>query len=186
MSDVINTAKESLASMYDMSVIRELRKRDGLTLEIVHQRSGISPAVLSRIERNVANPELETLYRVARVFGMTATDLLALAEQRSAHTTREESYRKNGFAFRKITYGKISLFYGTATQGAHISNPEIHHNEYEVCWVLEGRLLVSLPGESHALNPGEAMQFDAVLEHTYKALEDSQIMLAHVKKGMRF
>jgi len=172
--------------MYDMSVLRELRKRDGLTLEAVHRRSGISTAVLSRIERNVANPELETLYRLARVFSMTATDLLALAEQRSAHTIREETYRKSGFAFRKVTYSKITLFHGTGAKGAHISNPEIHHNEYEVCWVLEGRLRVALPDEAHTLGPGEAMQFDAVLEHTYQALEDSRIMLAHVKKGMRF
>jgi transcriptional regulator with XRE-family HTH domain len=174
------------AAMYDLSVIRDLRKRNGLTLDDVQSRCGITPAVLSRIERNMVTPELETLYRLARVFGMTATDLLSLAEQRSAHTTVEETYANNGFSFRKITYGNISLFHGHAVKGAHISSPEIHHNEYEICWVLRGRLQVTLPGESHPLGAGEAMQFDAVLEHTYEALDESEVLIAHVKKGMRF
>ncbi len=172
--------------MYDMSVLRELRKRDALTLDDVHRRSGISPAVLSRIERNKAVPELDTLYRIARVFGMTATDLLAIAEQRTAHTTSEESYRHSGFTFRKVTYGNLTVFHVQAAKGARLSNPEIHHNEYELCWVLQGAIHLQLPAENQPLQAGQAIQFDAVLPHAYSVDADCNLMIIHVRKGMRF
>lgn len=172
--------------IYDFSVIRELRKRAGMTLDAIQHRSGITPAVLSRIERNVTTPELETLYRLARVFGMTATDLLSIAEQRSSHTTQEENYRKGGFRFRKVTYGNLTVFQVCAVAGTQLSNPESHHNEYELCWILKGLLCLVLPNETHLLTAGQAIQFDAVLAHTYDVREDTEMMITHIRKGMRF
>lgn len=186
MNKVKNNASRSQERLYDMSIIRELRKRDGLTMMELHKRCGITPAVLSRIERNLAAPELDTLYKLARVFGMTATDLLALTEQRSAHTTSQERYATAGFSFRKVTYGNVTLLHGVAGKGTHLTNPEIHHNEYEICWVLKGHITVALPSETYPLNAGQAVQFDAVLEHTYEALENSELFIIHLKKGMRF
>jgi len=172
--------------MYDFGVLRELRKRAGLTLDVIQARSGVTPAVLSRIERNKAKPELDTLYRLARVFGMTATDVLALAEQASAHTTTEERYGHAGFQFRKVTYGNATVFHARASCGTHVSNPEVHHNEYELCWVLEGTVRLTLPHEQHVLTAGQAIQFDAVLEHTYEVVEDLEMVITHIRKGMRY
>ena len=172
--------------MYDFGVLRELRKREGLTLDAIQSRSGVTPAVLSRIERNMTQPELDTLYRLARVFGMTATDLLALAEQRSSHTTQEEGYENSGFSFRKVTYGNLTVFHASALGGAHLSHPEVHHNEHELCWVLRGSLRLVLPNEQHVLGAGQAIQFDAVLEHTYEVIEDLEMVITHIRKGMRY
>ena len=36
------------------------------------------------------------------------------------------------------------------------------------------------------LGAGEAIQFDALLEHRYKALEDTRLLIAHIQKGKRF
>jgi transcriptional regulator with XRE-family HTH domain len=178
--------KKSSTRMYDLSVLRDLRKRAGLTLEEIYRRSGIAPAVLSRIERNRALPGMGTLYQLARVFSMTATDLLALAEQRSSHLTREERYRRSGFSFRKITYGNVTLFHATATAGTRLTHPEVHHNEYEICWVIKGGVTIFLPSETHPLKAGSSIQFDAVLEHTYEVTEDCELWIVHVRKGMRF
>ncbi|MDE0839229.1 MAG: helix-turn-helix transcriptional regulator, partial [Kiritimatiellae bacterium] len=55
--------------MYNFSVLRVLRKREGLTIAEVSRRTGVSPAGISKIERNQTIPGLQTLFRLARVFG---------------------------------------------------------------------------------------------------------------------
>jgi mannose-6-phosphate isomerase-like protein (cupin superfamily) len=126
------------------------------------------------------------LFRLARVFGLTATDLLSLVEHRSAHRVKGSGYRTDGFGFRTVSYGNVRLFFGDAAKGARTHRPEIHHDDYETCWVLEGAVEVTLPREKHVLRDGDALQFDAVLEHTYRALLPSRLVIAHITKAKRF
>ena len=63
---------------------------------------------------------------------------------------------------------------------------EIHRDDYEVCWVLSGRVRFTLPDEKHELTSGEAIQFDAILHHTYEALENCEVVVIHLRKGKRF
>lgn len=181
-----NGHNSMLEGMFDFSVLREIRKREGLTLDEVGSRSGVSISVISRLERNQTSAELETLYKLGRVFGMSATDLLALSESRMAHRKVEESYSSDGFRFRVIRYANHSCFYGEAAAGSRIRKPEIHHDDHETCWVLSGRIRVELPHETVELSAGESMQFDAIQEHSYEALEDSRLTLVHLKKGKRY
>lgn len=175
-----------LSGMFDFSILREIRKREGLTLDEVAHRSGLSIAVISRLERNQTTAELVTLYKLARVFGMSATDLLAVSESRMAHQKVEESYRSDGFAFRVIRYANHACFEAVAKAGSKISKPEIHYDDHETCWVIEGRVRVQLPHEAVELSAGESLQFDAIQEHSYEALEDSRLVLVHVKKRKRY
>lgn len=174
------------SGMFDFSVLRELRKREGLTLDEVGQRSGVSISVISRLERNQTSAELETLYKLGRVFGMSATDLLALTESRLAHRKAEEAYRSDAFTFRVIRFANHACYLGQAPAGSRIRKPEIHHDDHETCWVIEGRVRLELPHETVELGSGESLQFDAIQEHSYEALEDSLLILVHLKKRLRY
>jgi transcriptional regulator with XRE-family HTH domain len=178
--------KQIRTQIYDFSFLRDLRRRDELTIQDVSTRSGISPAVISKLERNQTSAELETLFRLSRVFGMNATEMLALAEARTAQRATEASHVGGQFVFREIQYGNVRALFGAAPKGAKVSRPEIHRDDYEVCWVLSGRLSITLPHEQYQLKMGEAIQFDAILHHTYEALENSQILILHLRKGKRF
>lgn len=181
-----SVASASTSLKFDFSVMREIRKREGLTLEDVAGRAGLSVAVLSRLERNQTAAELHTLYKLARVFGMSAADLLALAEARMAHRKTDESYSSGGFQFRLIRYANVTCYLGEAPAGARIRKPEIHHDDHETCWVIQGRVRIHLPHEDCDLGPGESLQFDAIQEHSYEALEDSRLILIHLKKKNRY
>lgn len=172
--------------MYDFSVLRSLRKREDLTIGDVSQRSGVSSAVISKLERNQSSAELETLYKISRVFGMTATDLLAMAESPLAHLQLAQDYRSDGFFFKRIRYANFSLFFGEAAKGAHIAKPEIHRDDHETCWILSGSIRLSLPNEQHVLQTGQSIQFDAIQEHAYEALEDSRLIILHLRKKKRY
>ena len=170
----------------DFSIVRDLRKRAGMTLEAVSEKSGISIAGLSKLERNQNMIELDTLYRLARVFGLSATDLLNLAESCSAHCKNAESYTSGPFDFEKISFKGIDCFQAKAKAGDSLSKPEAHGDEFEVCWLRTGSISISLPREQHTLAPGQALKFDAALPHSYEILEDSEMTILHLEKTHRF
>jgi transcriptional regulator with XRE-family HTH domain len=73
---------------FDFSVLRRLREQHEMTLADLSEASGVSVPVISKLERNQQSAELDTLYRLGRAFGMSATDLLALTESPLAHRGR--------------------------------------------------------------------------------------------------
>ena len=172
--------------MYDFGILRELRKRAGWTIDELSSKTGVSPAVISKLERNQTSAELATLFSLSRAFGMNTTDLLLLAESRTAHRTRESNQRSGAFTFREIQSGNIRALLGEAKAGGQVSNPEIHQDDLEVCWVLRGKIKLQLPHEHPVIKAGECVQFDAILEHSYEVIEDCQILILHLKKGKRF
>jgi len=118
--------RSEFSEMYDFSVLRSLRKRNGLTIADVAGRSGVSPAVISRLERNLSKAELETLFRISRVFDVSASDLLQLAERPLAHRISETSRESAGFEFRQVAYGNMRCLIGTAPAGGWVSRPDAH------------------------------------------------------------
>ena len=142
--------------------------------------------MISKLERNQTTAELKTLFRLARAFGLTASEMLALVESRTAQCAQESERVAGDFHFRQIEYANSRCFYADAPKGASRSNPDAHRDDFEICWVLEGRLRIDLPHESHVLSAGDGVQFDAVFEHTYEVLEDCKIIIQHIRKEKRF
>jgi transcriptional regulator with XRE-family HTH domain len=172
--------------MFDFAVLRGLRQREGWTLSELSTRSGVSPSVISKLERNQTAAELSTLFSLSRVFGMSVTDLLHLAEARTAHRVSESAHKTAAFTFRQVEYGNLRALFGTAAAGARVTNPEVHRDDYELCWVLRGRVGISLPHERHELAAGACIQFDAILEHTYEVIEPCELLILHIRKEKRF
>ncbi len=171
---------------YDFGLLRELRKQAGLSIREVSERSGVASSVISKLERNCSDAGLETLYRLGRSFGITAGELLSMAENRCTQTAEEARYPMNGFHFRRIRFGNAACFYAEAPAGSRHSRPEAHRDEYELCWILSGRIRIDLPGERKELSGGAALQFDAMLPHTYEVLEDCRMIMIHIHKPKHF
>jgi transcriptional regulator with XRE-family HTH domain len=171
---------------FDFSVLRTLRDQHELTLAGLSAASGVSVAVISKLERNQQSAELDTLYRLARAFGLSATDLMAMAESPLAHRSSEKAYRSGDFKFRQVKYANIVAHLGSAPAGAKVNRPEIHHDDTELCWVTAGKLRLSLPHEDCVLAAGESIQFDAIQQHTYEALADSEFVILHLRKDKRY
>jgi ribosome-binding protein aMBF1 (putative translation factor) len=60
--------KNSLRDVVSANVVRllrEEREKRGLSMNVVAQRSGLSHSIVSLIERDLRNPTLDTLLRIA-------------------------------------------------------------------------------------------------------------------------
>lgn len=171
---------------FDFGVLRSLRQQHHMTLADLSKASEVSVAVISKLERNQSSAELDTLFRLARAFGLSATDLLAMAEAPLAHKVKETRYRSGDFTFRQIRFANLEALLGEAPAGASVKRPEIHHDDTEVCWVLSGKLRLTLPHETVELGDGASIQFDAILEHRYEALAESRFLILHLRKDKRY
>lgn len=175
-----------LPPKFDFSVIRRLREQHEMTLADLSDASKVSIGVISKLERNQTTAELDTLFRLARAFGLSATDLLAMTESPLAHQVDETSYRSGKFTFRQIRFANVVGLLGEAPAGASIKRPEIHHDDTEVCWIISGRLRLTLPHEAFELEEGSSIQFDAILEHSYEARTDVRLIILHLRKDKRY
>jgi transcriptional regulator with XRE-family HTH domain len=171
---------------FDFSILRRLRDQHNMTLSDLSDASKVSIGVISKLERNQTSAELDTLFRLARAFGLSATDLLALTESSLAHRVKETRYRSGQFTFRQVRFANVVGLLGEAPAGASVKRPEIHHDDTEVCWIIAGRLRLVLPHETFDLEEGVSIQFDAILEHTYEALTDCQLIILHLRKDKRY
>lgn len=80
--------KDSLRDAIASNVIRllrEEREKRGLSMNVVAQRSGLSQSIVSLIERDLRNPTLDTLLRIAEAMeidlGKLITQAARLASQ---------------------------------------------------------------------------------------------------------
>src|SRR5829696_7269800 len=62
--------------------VRELRRRRGLTLEELAERSGVSRAMISKVERGEKNPTLVVAAKLAEGLGITLSEFAGTEKQR--------------------------------------------------------------------------------------------------------
>src|SRR5437867_2336023 len=86
----LNCAESKLRSTFRH--VREARERTGHTIIEVAQRSGYSAGYISQVERDLANPSLGTLQRIARALEVPLPSFFvsAMDAPESANDVRDE------------------------------------------------------------------------------------------------
>ncbi len=69
--------------------IAELRRDAGITQEALASKLVISPQAVSKWERGVANPDLELIPEIARLFGISTDELLGLSSPKTQESELE-------------------------------------------------------------------------------------------------
>jgi transcriptional regulator with XRE-family HTH domain len=171
---------------YDFSVLREIRKRKGLTIAGFSKKCGVSYVVLSKLERNQGNPELRTLDRITQALGMTSHNLLALADRQRPIRAAEQTAKILGKATcRFVNLDGTRVFVIRAPKGAAGCEAAFHgSDDYERCFVLEGRLKVVVRDGEYLLGPGEGLMWDSLFDHSYEAVEPTTFIEILTPKQM--
>ena len=105
--------------------LRALRTREGITIEELGARTGLSQAMLSRIENGAASPSLKTLKTLARVFSVSVASLFQETERR-----RDVSYVGSGQGVRLTRQG-VDLSHEYRLLG-HSPNPNLLVEPFQV------------------------------------------------------
>jgi transcriptional regulator with XRE-family HTH domain len=162
--------------------IRTLRLKKKMGLVELGKHTGLSPALLSKIERGRLFPTLPTLLRIALVFsvglefffsGSRDKPLVAVVRKGERVALPERpGARKMAYRFESLDYpaterrfnSYYAEFFPVATEDLRPHD----HPGVEFIYSLQGTLSVHVGETEYALQAGDAMYFDATVPHSYR------------------
>jgi transcriptional regulator with XRE-family HTH domain len=156
--------------------IRAERETRGWTIAGLADRSGVSRAMISKIERGETSPTATLLGRLSAAFGLTLSQLFARpaddAVGQIARAGEQIAWRdpRTGFLRRSLTPPEatpgnagapLELVWGELPPGAQIAYPAAAFAFIadQQLVVIDGALTLVQGGGVHALGPGDCFRF---------------------------
>lgn len=180
-SDVIQDAIRPYAVAEKLRNLR-LRKSMGLVQLAAH--TGLSPAMLSKLENGKLLPTLPTLIRIATVFDV-GLDYFFTNERKRHVVAIARKKERIRFPERMdqhdVAYHFESLDFGARERKLHSYLAEFHsvaeknliphsHAGVEVLYLLKGTLEMRIGTEAYRLEEGDAIYFDSIQKHSYRRI----------------
>jgi transcriptional regulator with XRE-family HTH domain len=178
------TLKEELQGYGIGAKLRALRLRKKLGLVELGRHTGLSPALLSKLERDKMVPTLPTLLRIAMVFNVELDHFFADHRKRRVCAVIPKDARQSfpespdrrdpAYHFESLTFPlsepKCHAYVATFHPVADGAARHHEHPGVELIYVLGGELGLTIETTEHRLKTGDAMYFDASLPHSYRRL----------------
>ena len=172
--------KKGRMRRFDFSIIRNLRKKWGLTAEELAKRANLTRATVAKIEGGNANPTIDTIEALSSVFQLSSSGLIRLAELAQCETAITKSFKRGQIKSVHVWFPNFELYHIRAGSGVRKeSDPQHHENTAEVCLVLSGKVRVTVGKQSYELGPGIALRFKALHEHYFDVIEEAEMLLIH-------
>lgn len=176
------TLKTGLNDYAIGTTIRALRLKKKMGLVELGTHTGLSAAMLSKIERGRLFPTLPTLLRIALVFsvgleyffaGAREKPLIALVRKDQRVTLPDRAgAREVAYRFQSLDYlAAERRFNAYLAEFMPVAADKVRphaHPGVEFIYVMQGRLALSIRDETHTLDAGDSIYFDATLLHGYR------------------
>ena len=156
--------------------LAQLRRQRGLSLDKLADLSNVSKAMIGQIERGESNPTVNTLWKIAAGLrvpfgklidtGKPTTKLVYLNE---LDPIKDDENGMTLFLIFSFDQDKPFEIFTVelAPQYTHLSDPHEARSE-EYLLLTEGALEITIENETHRLNAGDAIRFQADRPHTYR------------------
>jgi transcriptional regulator with XRE-family HTH domain len=159
--------------------LKYLRVQSGMTLEDLAKDSGLTRSYLSKVERGISSPSIESALNIAKALGVTVDrlfgeqaqeDVVSIVRGNGKSAGDPNSYLslvagiKSDRAMRAFVVrpGK------TQKRGRIMS----HHEGEELLFVLTGTIEMQIGTRLETLQPGDCVQFDSTIAHRLTSLTD--------------
>ena len=162
--------------------IRDLRLKKKMGLVQLGEHTGLSPAMLSKLESGKLFPTLPTLLRIAMVFSV-GLDYFFTDERKRRVVAIVRKQDRVRFPERpgggEIAYHFESLDFNATERKLNAFLAEFEpvamekvrmhqHPGVEFLYVIRGKIDLIIGSDVHTLNAGDAMYFDAGVRHGYR------------------
>lgn len=164
--------------------LRGLRLKKSMGLVQLGKHTGLSPAMLSKLERGKLFPTLPTLLRIAMVFSVGLDYFFT--DERKRHVTAVVR-KRDRFRFperpgsQKVSYWFESLDFAANErrlnayladfQAVDADKQRFHqHAGVEFLYVIHGKIELVIGSDTHALDTGDAIYFDSSVRHGYRRI----------------
>jgi transcriptional regulator with XRE-family HTH domain len=176
------TLEDGLSSYSIGPKLRALRLKKKMGLVDLGKHTSLSPALLSKIENEKMFPTLPTLLRIAMVFnvglefffsppesGPVLCVVRRKARQRFPDSPDSES---PAYHFESLDFPakdrRLNAYFAEFHPVAADKVRRHQHGGVELIYMLGGSLEVAIGKDVHTLDEGDAMYFDASVDHGYR------------------
>ncbi|HRV60383.1 MAG: helix-turn-helix transcriptional regulator [Solirubrobacterales bacterium] len=177
--------------------VKALREAMGFSLRDLSERSGVSPTMLSQVERGSTSPTLAVAEKIAAGLDLSLSQLLRLDEVQHVVVSRSGDHlvrNSKGHRIEELTpplpgqradVSTHRLEPGAVTGGADDA-PMHEPGSRETAVVIEGELVLVFEGEPYRLSGGDSVTFDADLPHHFENESDQPVeFIAVIAAGLR-
>ncbi|WBQ06311.1 helix-turn-helix domain-containing protein [Kribbella sp. CA-293567] len=175
------------------ATLQSARLSRELSVNALADRSGVSRAMIGKIERGEAQPTAVLLGRLSGALGLTLSELVARAEGSAGELLRRAEaqpvwtdpatgYRRR--AISPVTDSPLELVEVELPPGAAVSYPaDAYIFKHQQIWVLEGELHFREGEVLHELAPGDCLQLGTPAPCTFinPAADPCRYLVALVK-----
>jgi len=182
MSPVSNTISEGLDRYSIGEKLRTLRLRKSMGLVELGKHTGLSAALLSKLERGKLFPTLPTLLRIALVFGVGLEYFFTDERKRRVVGVVRNSERVRfperpgtpdvSYFFECLDYRtterKLSSFLAEFQEVPVEKLKPHHHAGVEFLYLMQGSLAMKIGSEEYSLEAKDSIYFDAAVQHSYR------------------
>lgn len=179
---VSKTVEDVLREYQIGEKVHALRMRKKMGLVELGKHTGLSPGLLSKIERSRLFPPLGTIVRIALVFGVGLEYFFTDDRKRHTVAVVRKGERKRfpanadakapSYFFESLDYpatervmsGYLADFEELAPEDAQ---PHVHEG-FEILYLTSGKLAIRIGREEHELAQGDSIYFDASVPHSYR------------------
>ncbi|MEO8052769.1 MAG: cupin domain-containing protein [Acidobacteriota bacterium] len=163
--------------------LRRLRLRKSMGLVELGQHTGLSPALLSKLERDVMHPTLPTLLRISMVFSVGLEYFFNPEPKPVLEIVRKKDRLRfpDSPDAAKVAYYFESLDFPVPNRAldsylaefepvAAERNRVHEHPGIEFLYVLSGKLELRTREDPHELSEGDSIYFDSTVPHSYRRI----------------
>jgi transcriptional regulator with XRE-family HTH domain len=165
------------------SKIKALRRSKKLGLLELSKHTGLSPALLSKLERDVMHPTLPTLLRIATVFGVGLDHFFTPEPRRVFAIVRKKDRLRfpdspdsvrPAFNFESLDFpvtNRACNSYLAEFEPLDPGQGRTHeHSGIEFLYLISGKLEIEAGEEKYVLEEGDAVYFDSTVPHAYRRI----------------
>lgn len=161
-----------------------MRRDAGLTSDQLAGLSGVSRAMISKIERGVSIPTATVLGKLATALKVSLSQLLGSPHPRSPRLTRRTEqavFRDSATGFERRSLspvfedGAVDLAFNVLPAGRSVRFPAHHAGMEEHLVVQEGELTVMLDAARFVVSAGDTLFFPSNCVHEFRNETDRAV-----------
>ena len=176
--------------------LKRLRAEGGFTLDGLAEASGVSRAMISRIERAEASPSALILAKLCAALGTTLSAFFADADRPADPLSRrvdQPVWRdpETGYSRRSVspsgTGSGVDIVLVRFPLGGRIAYPPKHGAEglNQHIWMMSGVLEVETGGETYLLSKGDCLFMPVAEPHSFTNAGDTDVLYAVIIERTR-
>lgn len=152
--------------------LKFLRVQSGQTLEQLAADSGLTRSYLSKIERGISNPSIDSALKIASALGISVEKLFGQPNEEDPISIVRAMKGRSGEPDTNLSL--VAGVQGEGTMRAFVVRPGktaprrgimSHHEGEEILYVLSGRIEFQVGKRKEQLAKGDCVHFDSTIPH---------------------